>query len=162
MPHKSPAAPALSAPRIASVAEGEELIRHFSEIMNALLRILEKETGIVRAGRLREAAALEPTKAELARLYLADVERVKRNADFLRAALPESLQVLTRQHDEFYAILQINLTVLATAQAVAEGIVRGVADQMARKSAPLTYGQSGRQIAGGAASATPVAVSRKL
>ena len=150
-----------SSPTISTVVEGEELIRHFSDTMNSLLRILEKETEIVRAGRMGEASALEPAKAELARAYLADAERVKRNGGFLRSHLPESLQVLSRQHDNFYAILRINLTVLATAQAVAEGIIRGVAEQMTRKSAPRTYGQTGRQ-APSAAGASPVVVSRKL
>jgi hypothetical protein len=129
--------------------------------MNSLIRIVEKETETVRAGRTSEAAALEPTKAELARLYLADVENIKRNADFLRDNLPESLQVLTRQHDNFYAMLQINLTVLATAHAVAEGIIRGVAEELAKKSAPAIYGHSGRRNAPNVA-APPVAVSRKL
>jgi hypothetical protein len=148
-------------PRITTVTQGEELIRHFSEVMNALLRILEKETEMVRAGRVREATSLEANKAELSRLYLADVESLKRNANFLHQNLPESLQVLRRQHDDFYAILQINLTVLATAHAVAEGIIRGVADQVSRKSAPRLYGQSGRQTVPGTTTSSPVAVSRK-
>jgi hypothetical protein len=154
--------PALSPSRITTIAEGEESIRHLADVMGSLLRILEKETEVVRAGRLSEAAALEPGKAELARSYLSAVERVKRNAGFLRENLPESLAVLSRQHDNFYAILQINLTVLATAQAVAEGLVRGAAEQLASKTQPRIYGQSGRPSAKSGGAPGPVAVSRKL
>ena len=53
------------------------------------------------------------------------------------------LEALRRHHDTFRALLQINLTVLATAHAVSEGIVRGVSGEMARHAAPQTYGASG-------------------
>jgi hypothetical protein len=52
--------------------------------------------------------------------------------------------------------------VLATAHAVAEGIVRGVANEIARKTAPSTYGASGRAIAPSKTSYQPIAVSRSL
>jgi len=58
--------------------------------------------------------------------------------------------------------LQINLTVLATAHAVSEGIVRGVSAEMAQKSAPQTYGASGRHNLPNARHAQPMAVSRSL
>ena len=40
----------------------------------------------------------------------------------------------------FNALLQINLTVLATAHAVSEGLIRGAHAEVARKNAPQTYG----------------------
>jgi hypothetical protein len=58
--------------------------------------------------------------------------------------------------------MQINLTVLATAHAVSEGIVSGVSGEMARKSAPQTYGASGRPNLPRRAAAAPLAVSRLL
>ena len=74
----------------------------------------------------------------------------------------ERLEELRQRHDKFRALLQINLTVLATAHAVSEGIVRGVSDEMARKSAPQTYGASGRTNAPSRSAASPLAVSRVL
>ena len=44
------------------------------------------------------------------------------------------LATLQPRHDTFRALLQINLTVLATAHAVSEGIVRGVSGELARKA----------------------------
>jgi len=52
--------------------------------------------------------------------------------------------------------------VLATAHAVSEGIVRGVSNEITRRSAPHTYGASGRANAPSRAAATPIAVSRSL
>ena len=69
---------------------------------------------------------------------------------------------LVRHHNDFRALLQINLTVLATAHAVSEGIVRGVSGELARKAAPQTYGASGRANAPDPRNATPLAVSRVL
>jgi len=76
--------------------------------------------------------------------------------------MPDKLEALRRHHDAFRALLQINLTVLATAHAVSEGIVRGVSGEMARHSAPQTYGASGRANQPGRGLAAPLAVSRVL
>ena len=57
---------------------------------------------------------------------------------------------------KFRALLQINLTVLATAHAVSEGIMRGVSDELARKAAPQTYGATGRANAPGPSAAQPL------
>ena len=98
----------------------------------------------MRAGHLAQAAALEQTKTELARLYIADTLRLRANQAQLAQIAPQTMPELIRRHDDFRALLQINLTVLATAHAVSEGIVRGVSGELARKAAPQTYGASGR------------------
>ena len=69
---------------------------------------------------------------------------------------------MRKRHDAFQALLQINLTVLATAHAVSEGIIRGVSGELARKRAPSTYGASGRANAPSAKASQPLAVSRTL
>lgn len=145
---------------IVSRQEAEKLIAHLVHVMHAMLEVLESETGLVRAGRLSEVARLEPGKAELARLYFADATLVKANAAFLKRELPAMVAELRSWHDTFAALLQINLTVLATAHAVSEGIIRGVAGELARKAAPTTYGMSGRPNAPRPGQVQPVAVSR--
>ena len=67
------------------------------------------------------------------------------------------IDALHQRHDLFHALLQINLTVLATAHAVSEGIMRGVHDEVTRKSAPQTYGASGRPAAPPRSAAQPLA-----
>jgi hypothetical protein len=59
-------------------------------------------------------------------------------------------------------MLQINLTVLATAHAVSESIVRGVNAEVQRRNIPNTYTASGRRAAPGPRHMTPLAVSRSL
>jgi hypothetical protein len=130
--------------------------------MDSLLATVEEETTLVRAGHLHEATTLEPTKAEFARAYAADTDRIKKSRDFLQQSLPDKLDALRRRHDNFHALLQINLTVLATAHAVSEGIIRGVSGELARKRAPQTYGSSGRANMPSPKAGQPLAVSRVL
>ena len=59
-------------------------------------------------------------------------------------------------------MLQVNLTVLATAHAVSEGIVRGVNGEMQRRNVPNTYTASGQRAVAGPRHITPLAVSRSL
>jgi hypothetical protein len=143
----------------ATAAEAEALITHFSQVMEALLAIVQQETDLVRAGRLGQAALLAEPKADFTRRYIAAALQLKASQAL---AAPERLATLHRQHDQFRALLQINLTVLATAHAVSEGIVRGVSGELARKSAPQTYGASGRPSAPGVSTIQPLAVSRSL
>ena len=59
-------------------------------------------------------------------------------------------------------MLQINLTVLATAHAVSESIVRGVNSEVQRRNIPNTYTAAGRRATPGPRHITPIAVSRSL
>jgi len=148
--------------RIATTPEAVELLTHIGKVLDALLAIVEEETNLVRDSRLAEASRLEPKKTELAGHYYAAVERLKQNTDFLRTHVPDKLHALQHRHEMFRALLQINLTVLATAHAVSEGIIRGVAGELTRKAAPQVYGVSGRQTAPAPTAARPVTLSRTL
>jgi hypothetical protein len=153
---------AKSAAPIATTAEAENLVRHLLAAMDALVATVEQETALVRGGQVRQAAALEATKAELARSYVTDTAQVKANLPALKKHVPDLLAKLQQQHDSFRALLQINLTVLATSHAVSESLIRGAHAELARKSAPQTYGNSGRANAPSRNAAVPVSVSRTL
>ncbi len=138
------------------------LVMHLTGVMNDIIRIVERETELVRAGKLSEASTLEPAKTELAQQYLAAASLLKGSQPLLAKTAPDQISALREQHDEFQALLQVNLTVLATAHAVSEGIMRGVSTELARKSAPQTYGASGQHSAPSPKAAQPLAVSRVL
>jgi hypothetical protein len=159
MPATSPHA---SARPIQSQGEAQDVIAHLGDVMDALVATVEEETQLVRAGRLRDAGKLQEPKGDLARLYATDVLRLKANRRFLAQTAPDALAALQRRHDSFRALLQINLTVLATAHAVSEGIIRGVSGELQRKATPQTYGASGRACMPGRKSVEPMAVSRSL
>ena len=149
-------------PPVTSLAEAHDLVSHFGEVMDTLLGCIEAETSLVRAGKLSEVAQLEPRKAELARLYVAATQRLTASKAYLGQALPDLLKALRARHDNFRALLQIKMTVLATAHAVSEGIMRGVSEEISRKSSPQVYGASGRTNAPNPRYAAPLTVSRML
>jgi hypothetical protein len=154
---EAPAAPAAS-----TATDARKLAENLMDVMSALLGVIERETELVRAGKLREAMAFEPKKTELSRRYVNAVGQLKASQKYLSQTAPELLTALHRHHDTFRAMLQINLTVLATAHAVSESIVRGVNAEMQRRNIPNTYTAAGRRAAPGPRHITPLAVSRSL
>jgi hypothetical protein len=146
----------------ATPAGARKLAADLMEAMSGLLAVIERETALVRTGKLKEAMALGPEKSELSRSYVGAVGQVKANQKLLSQAAPELLPSLHRHHDTFRAMLQVNLTVLATAHAVSEGIIRGVNTEVQRRNMPNTYTAAGQRAAPGPRHVTPLAVSRSL
>jgi len=164
-PAQQQPAPAATAPALAPAttpAGARKLAEGLMEIMNALLAVIERETELVRAGNVREAIKLEEKKTELSRRYMTTISVLKASQKYLAQATPDLLSALQRHHDVFRAMLQVNLTVLATAHAVSEGIVRGVNVEMQRRNIPQTYTASGTRAVPGPRNMTPIAVSRSL
>lgn len=147
---------------ISTAAEAERAIANLNTIMDSLIETVEEETAHMRKGRLREAVALEPRKTELAQRYVAESARVNTAKPAIAKALPQALAALRERHAAFQSLLQTNLTVIATAHAVSEGIIRGVSGEMNRRQAPSTYGASGRANAPAPRNSQPLAVSRSL
>jgi hypothetical protein len=137
-------------------------IANLEKIMDQLEQTVTEETARVRAGRLSEALKLDSAKIEGVRLYAVESEGVKAAKDVIAQLMPDALDRLRRRHDAFHSLLRTNLTVLATAHAVSEGIIRGVSGELARKQAPTTYGASGRAQAPSTKASPPLAISRSL
>ena len=149
-------------PEAATPAEARKLAESLMEVMSALLGIIEHETELVRAGKIREAMAFEPKKTELTRRYVGVLTLLKNSHKYLSQSAPELLTTLHRHHDVFRSMLQINLTVLATAHAVSESIVRGVNTEMQRRTIPNTYTAAGRRATPGSRNIAPLTISRSL
>ena len=162
--NQQPATPQAPAPiPVASTpAEARKVAENLMDAMSKLLGVIERETELVRAGKVREAMMLETQKSELTRRYGAAVEHLKASQKYLEQSAPELLTSLHRHHDTIRAMLQVNLTVLATAHAVSEGIVRGVNTEIQRRNIPNTYTAAGQRAQPGRANITPLAVSRSL
>jgi len=149
-------------PVASTPAEARKLAEDLMDIMGKLLGVIERETELVRAGNVAEAMKLEPQKSEASRRYVNALGHLKASQKYLAQTAPELLTTLHRHHDVFRAMLQINLTVLATAHAVSEGIVRGVNAEIQRRNVRNTYTSAGQRAAPGPRHMTPLAVSRSL
>jgi hypothetical protein len=142
--------------------EARKVAERLMDAMSALLGLIERETELVRAGKIREAMTLEKQKQELSRNYVTAVSELKANQAQLAKSAPELLSTLHRHHDAFRAMLQVNLTVLATAHAVSESVVRGVNAEIQKRNVPNTYTAAGRRATPGPRHITPLSVSRSL
>ena len=149
-------------PVASTATDARKLAENLMEVMSALLGVIERETELVRAGKIREAITLEAEKTDLSRRYLGAVTQFKASQKYLSQSAPELLTTLHRYHDMFRAMLQVNLTVLATAHAVSEGIIRGVNVEMQRRNIPNTYTAAGQRATPGPRHITPLTVSRSL
>jgi hypothetical protein len=147
---------------ITTAAEAEQTLEELSVLIQRLANLVEQETALVHAGRIRSASALEPAKAELCGRLFASGERVKTSAKFLLRTVPERCIALARVQDAFRAVLKKNMMVLATAHSVSEGIMRRLSGDLARKAAPQVYGASGRTAAPHPRHGRPLAISRTL
>ena len=121
---------------ITTTADAERAIAQVAELIDKLHGVIERETALVHAGKVRSAGTLAPEKAELASKLFVAGERVKANAKFLLQATPAKAAALRGMQEAFGAALQRNMIVLATAHAVSEGIVRRLSGDLARKAAP--------------------------
>ena len=142
--------------------EVRKLAENLIDVMSTLLNVVERETELVRAGQLRQAMSFEQKKKELSNHYVKTVGSLKVSQTFLSRTAPELLTTLHRHHDTFRAMLQVNLTVLATAHAVSENVVRGVNAEMQRRNIPSTYTAQGRRAAPTARHLRPLSISRSL
>lgn len=147
---------------ITTKSDAERAIANLNAIMDSLVQTVEEETARVRAGHLRSAVELQEAKSILARRYALETEQVSAAKAIVAQTLPAQLDALRKRHEVFQNLLKTNLTVLATAHAVSEGIIRGVSGELARKQAPSTYGATGRTNTPGPKASQPLAISRSL
>jgi hypothetical protein len=144
--------------QITNPHDAEALLTRIGDSMVALVKIFEEETGLVKAGRLVEASRLTEEKAALASQYLREIELLKANAPYIGRTLPNLVDELRKAHAAFRDILALNLRVVATAQSVAESVMRGAANEAARNMTPKGYSADGRVSA--KVASRPVVLSR--
>ena len=130
--------------------------------MDALLNIVEDETALVREGRLAEVQRLEPAKSALARDYMMDTAQLEASRALSCAMHAERPEGIPHRHDQFRALLQVNLTVLATVHAVSEGFVRGVSIEMQRRKLSHGYTAAGQRRRPIPRHSAPLTLSRSL
>jgi hypothetical protein len=146
---------------IRTQTEAEQAVGEMTLLVEKLSTIIEQETVLVRAGKLRNAMALEATKSQLAGQLFVAGERLKAGTKMLGSA-PAHCKALAKVQNNFHALLQKNMVVLATAHAVSEGIMRRLSGDLARKASPQVYGASGRTATPNPRNGRPLAVSRSL
>ena len=137
----------------------EDRVQQLIALTERLTELLAMETRAYEAHRPHEAAATTPETMRLANIYRHETIRVKKDRSLVAGA-PEALRrQLVEATKQFEATLARHSQAVAAALAITEGIVRAVADEVAKaKKSSAGYGRAGK--AAPAASA-PLAVNRK-
>ena len=147
---------------IASASEAERVIANLNTIIDQLEETIERgNRARARRPTARRGRTMRGENRALPPLHRGN-QRVKAARELIARSLPGAFAALRKRHGAFQALLQTNMTVLATAHAVSEGIIRGVSGELARKRAPSTYGASGRANLPSAKANQPLAISRTL
>ncbi|WP_407050475.1 flagellar protein FlgN [Methyloraptor flagellatus] len=142
--------------------EAEVLLAELERSMDALIAVIDRETALVRDGLLFAAGDLEKEKSDFAAAYLKLRGRLKASAEVIGSLAPASAERLRQRHEEFAALLRINLAVLATAREVAETIVRNVSTAVGKRTAPPVYGRNAAPAAPRLGGARGIAYDRSL
>jgi hypothetical protein len=147
---------------VKTASEADALISEVMVVMAELADVVQQETALVRAGRVSAASKFAEPKSDLSRRYVAGTIQLKASKPQLTHVARDRLAALQKHHESLRTLLQTNLTVLATAHAVSESVVRGVSNEIGRRSTPQTYGASGRANVPTRAAGVPLAISRTL
>ena len=156
----APSEAAASSRRVLDRPGAAALVAEVVAAIGELQSLLDEESAHVRAGRLRDGLAGQERKAALASAYLRGLEAVKANAIALARCAPEEVARLKSVHASFARALETNQAVLATARAVSESLLKGIAEEIS-PARPQGYGGIGGR-APTLSNGGPLIVSRSL
>ena len=139
-----------------------DLCRIALSTLDTLVAILNQETVLLRAGRLREAGELTAEKTRLAQDYMGFARSVQRELPRLRAEAPAMVEAMKVRHEQFATQMAENLRVIATARAVTEDLLTDVAKAMGAQQRPKTYGATGTLSGQPPTPSTGVSINRAL
>lgn len=111
--------------------------------MDSLIETIEHETELIRGGKVLEASELQLKKAGLSDVYVKAILYARKQSAELKRYAPAAADRLQRRHEEFKALLRINMAVLMTAKDVSEDLVKNVSRAVGKGEKPSTYGRAG-------------------
>ncbi len=151
-------------PRLGDRASALTFVQGLLATMSELEAVLARESDGIRAGRIAQALADSTIKSALAAAYMTGLEAAKANTIALARFAPEGLSALKAAQQSFAAAVETNQQVLATARAVSEGLIKALAEEVAKTRTPTVYGRPSVSPSpyGRGAQAGPLVFSRSL
>ncbi len=140
--------------------EAGHMVDRIVETVERLNAIMQRETELIRSAKLKEAGRLVDDKATLAGLYQRELEAVRAAASAIGRLVPDRAEILRHRLAGLQETLSVNLAVVGTARAVAEDMMRTVADEVSRRERPTVYGMQG-QMAPPKVGPAPISISRR-
>ena len=139
--------------------DAEDLATQLIHLTERLTDRLAEETRAFEAHRPQDAAPGVAETGRLANLYRHEAARVKLNPDMLAGAALETRRRLIRATEAFEAVLARHGRAVSAAQFISEGLVRAMAEEIAKsRSRAAGYGPVARVAPSNAAA---IAVNRR-
>ncbi len=139
--------------------DAEDLATQLIHLTERLTDRLAEETRAFEAHRPQDAAPGVAETGRLANLYRHEAARVKLNPDMLAGAALETRRRLIRATEAFEAVLARHGRAVSAAQFISEGLVRAMAEEIAKsRSRAAGYGPAARVAPSNAAA---IAVNRR-
>ena len=79
----APSRPAAIQPSVSNPVDARKLADALIQVMDALLKLIEQETALVRAGKIREAMRLDTEKTDLSRRYVSAIAGLRVNQRYM-------------------------------------------------------------------------------
>lgn len=161
MLHPDLIASAPSQRRITTPDEARGFVVEMLTSIEQMEQVIALETDMMKAGRVRDALALDREKNEKSGQYLRFMQTLKANAVALARFAPADIEKLKKAHAGLTSLLTLNQQVIATVKSVSENLVRGVQEETASARSLSTYGP-GAHVARHTPAHSPLALSVQL
>lgn len=139
-----------------------ELCGRAAGTLDELVTVMNQETTLLRAGRMKEAGALTADKTRLAQDYVTFARSVQRQIGRLKQEAPQDFERLRSGHERLATQMADNLKVIATARSVTEDLLSDVAATIGQSARARTYGAGGQIGNSPGHAARGIAVNRAL
>lgn len=128
--------------RIDTTDEAEALCSRLMETISDLVGVLDRETDLLKRNQAHEITALHVRKSALSTAMTHDIALLRRDADYVKMAAPEHVEVIRERQSAFQKSLAANQDALAAMRAISESLLRTVAEAVgARRGGPEIYGK---------------------
>jgi len=153
-----------AAERLAALDQlpAEDIFNRTNQALTELVDVMNRETTLLRAGKLKEAGALSAEKASRAQDYTVLARAVQRATPRLETEAPEMLRALRGRHESLATQMAENLKVLAISRNLTETLINDVAAAAAKTQSPQTYSAGGAVAAKPPQSAKGLSLNRAL
>ncbi len=135
-----------------------ERLAQLTLLTDRLAEILSDEISMLKERRPRELTTFEEEKTRLAKIYAAEITRLRREPGAVRGVPREVTEGLKNATSRFHEIVVRQETMLNAMKTVSERMIRDIATELNRMKAPATT--YGRGAAYATARATPFALNR--
>lgn len=143
-----------------SAHDAEDRVEQLVILTERLTELIAGQAQAFEQRRPQDAAALLEETSRLANLYRHESSRVRADISMVEAAPAEARARLVRATEAFDAVLARQGRALEAARTITEGLVRCIAEEVAKqRSQGSVYGSGGLQ--SGGASATAITLNKR-